>query len=153
MEDIIASVIQNFKLQVENQNGKLTYIDESQNSMVYGDRVHLMNVLTNLLDNAVKYSRTVPEISVKLSSSRDQLILSVQDNGIGISKENQKRVFERFYRVSTGNVHDVKGFGLGLSYVKLILEQHDGRINLTSELDKGTRFELTLPLYSEKENK
>jgi len=110
-----------------------------------------MNVVTNLLDNAVKYSKDKPTIELSISNTTSDFSLSVKDNGIGISKENQKKVFDRFYRVSTGNVHDIKGFGLGLSYVKLIVEQHGGSINLSSELNKGTIFSIILPLYSETE--
>jgi two-component system phosphate regulon sensor histidine kinase PhoR len=149
MGEIIATVIQNFKLQVESKNGKLEVRDESNLDIVDGDRVHLMNVVTNLLDNAVKYSKEKPMIEVGILSTSTNFILTVKDEGIGINKENQKKVFDRFFRVSTGNVHDVKGFGLGLSYVKLIVEQHGGSIHLSSELNKGTKFTITLPLYSE----
>lgn len=149
MNEIIYIVVQNFKLQVENQNGKIELIDESTSDAVYGDKVHLVNVVTNLLDNAVKYSRETPEITVYASNTAKQFRLSVRDRGIGISKDNQKKIFDRFYRVSTGNVHDVKGFGLGLSYVKLIVEQHGGSIALSSELNKGTQFDIILPLQTE----
>jgi len=149
MSEIIGTVVQNFKLQVESRNGKLSVIDESDADIVNGDRVHLMNVVTNLLDNAVKYSKDKPEISIHMSSINGEYTFSVSDRGIGISKENQRKVFERFFRVSTGNVHDVKGFGLGLSYVKLIVEQHEGDIQMSSELNKGTTFTVSLPLYKE----
>jgi two-component system, OmpR family, phosphate regulon sensor histidine kinase PhoR len=149
MNEIIHTVVQNFKLQVENRNGKIELIDESTNDVIHGDKVHLVNVVTNLLDNAVKYSRETPEITVYASNTAKQFRLSVRDRGIGISKDNQKKVFDRFYRVSTGNVHDVKGFGLGLSYVKLIVEQHSGSITLSSELNKGTQFDIILPLQTE----
>jgi signal transduction histidine kinase len=151
MSEIVTSVVQNFKLQVENQNGKLEVIDESTSDIVEGDKVHLVNVVTNLLDNAIKYSGGMPDITVQMRNSDKQFMLSVKDKGIGISKDNQKKVFDRFYRVSTGNVHDVKGFGLGLSYVKLIVEQHGGSIGLSSELNKGTQFDIKLPLYTEKQ--
>jgi two-component system phosphate regulon sensor histidine kinase PhoR len=147
--EIVSLVIQNFRLQVENKKGNISYTNEAASDVVYGDRVHLMNVITNLVDNAVKYSRGVPEIKVSLTSTGNALRFEITDNGIGISKENQKKVFDRFYRVSTGNVHDVKGFGLGLSYVKLIVEQHGGSILLSSEIDKGTTFSINLPLYTE----
>jgi two-component system, OmpR family, phosphate regulon sensor histidine kinase PhoR len=151
MCEIVSTVVQNFKLQVETQSGKLEVIDESTYDIVNGDKVHLVNVVTNLLDNAIKYSGGTPDITVHMRNSSRQFKLSVKDKGIGISKDNQKKVFDRFYRVSTGNVHDVKGFGLGLSYVKLIVEQHGGSINLSSELNKGTQFIIELPLQSEKE--
>lgn len=151
MHEIITTVIQNFRLQVESKQGSLEVVDESTEDMVEGDKVHLMNVVTNLVDNAVKYSREQPEIRVKMQTLNGSFRFSVKDNGIGISKDDQKKVFDRFYRVSTGNVHDVKGFGLGLSYVKLIVEQHGGKIRLSSELNKGTTFVITIPLYTEKE--
>jgi len=149
MREVLSAVIQNFRLQVENQQGNLEFIDESENDRVEGDRVHLMNVITNLIDNAIKYSRGKPVIKVKIDNSGSDLRLMVRDAGIGISKENQKKIFDRFYRVSTGNVHDVKGFGLGLSYVKLIVEQHGGSIRVSSELNKGTEFVILLPNISE----
>ncbi len=151
MHEIIATVIQNFRLQIESQNGKLYLNDEAEHNFVNGDKVHLMNVITNLLDNAVKYSNGTPDIQVRMYNTEHSFCCSVKDKGIGISKENQKKIFERFFRVSTGNVHDVKGFGLGLSYVKLIVEQHGGSIDLASELNKGTKFDILLPLYNEKQ--
>ena len=149
IREILSAVIHNFKLQVENQQGILVFEDTEEDVMVEGDRVHLMNVMTNLVDNAIKYSKEKPEVSVSMKTVGDQLLIGVKDNGIGISKENQKKIFDRFYRVSTGNVHDVKGFGLGLSYVKLIVEQHGGSIGVKSELNKGTEFDVFLPLYNE----
>jgi two-component system phosphate regulon sensor histidine kinase PhoR len=149
MHEIVAIVMQNFKLQVESQNGKLEVIDESVCDLVNGDKVHLMNVVTNLMDNALKYSKDNPKIEVRMNNTVSTFNLKVKDNGIGISKENQRKVFDRFFRVSTGNVHDVKGFGLGLSYVKLIIEQHGGSINLSSDINKGTEFLIKLPLYTE----
>ena len=150
MVDIISIVVQNFRLQIESQNGMIKVIDDSTDDHIEGDRVHLLNVVTNLLDNAVKYSRDKPEITVHMKNINSHFLFSVKDNGIGISKDNQKKVFDRFFRVSTGNVHDVKGFGLGLSYVKLIVEQHGGSIQLISEINKGAQFDILLPLNSEK---
>jgi len=149
MNEIITTVAQNFRLQIENKQGKLEVFDTAGEDLVEGDKVHLMNVVTNLVDNAVKYSREHPEIVVNTHNTKGSYRFSVQDNGIGIAKDDQKKVFDRFYRVSTGNVHDVKGFGLGLSYVKLIVEQHGGTIRLSSEINKGTTFDVTIPLYSE----
>ncbi|MCF8347009.1 MAG: HAMP domain-containing histidine kinase [Bacteroidales bacterium] len=149
MGEIIANVVQNFKLQVENHQGRVEIVDESSFDMVEGDKVHLLNVVTNLMDNAIKYSREKPVITIRMWNDEKYFWFSVSDKGIGISKDNQKKVFERFYRVSTGNIHDVKGFGLGLSYVKLIVEHHGGSIALSSEFGKGTQFAIKLPLISQ----
>ncbi len=120
--------------------------------MVEGDKVHLKNVVLNLLDNAIKYTENTPEIVIRTRNIPHALEISVQDNGPGISKANQKRIFEKLYRIPTGNVHNVKGFGLGLSYVKSIVEQHGGTINLNSEIKKGSTFYIRFPLNGEHKN-
>jgi len=146
LHDVIESVAQNILLQLDRRNGKLEFLPEAETAVVQGDLMHLTNVISNLLENAMKYTSRTPEISISSRNEDDQVVISVSDNGIGISKENQKRIFDKFYRVPTGNVHNVKGFGLGLSYVKLIVEQHGGSISLKSELNKGSRFDIHLPL-------
>ena len=110
------------------------------------DKVHITNVLFNLLDNANKYTQVNPEIEVSTEDSFSGILISVKDNGPGISKANQKKIFEKLYRIPTGNIHNVKGFGLGLSYVKNIIEQHGGKISLESELNRGTKFIVYLPV-------
>jgi two-component system, OmpR family, phosphate regulon sensor histidine kinase PhoR len=115
-------------------------LKNASNYTIYGDQVHITNVLFNLLDNAVKYSKESPVIEVATENHNNKLVVSVKDNGIGIAKEHQKQIFERFYRVPTGNVHDVKGFGLGLHYVYKIIEAHNGSIEVESALNKGTKF-------------
>jgi two-component system phosphate regulon sensor histidine kinase PhoR len=110
------------------------------------DEVHLANVIHNLLDNANKYSPETPQIEIATANLNGDLRIRIRDHGIGLQPEQQKRVFEKYYRAPTGNVHDVKGFGLGLSYVKLMVEAHGGTITVKSELKKGSEFEVGLPL-------
>jgi two-component system phosphate regulon sensor histidine kinase PhoR len=108
--------------------------------------MHLLTVFINLLENAIKYTVTSPEISIKTIIYQQKAVVSVSDNGIGIQKEHLTKIFDKFYRVAKGNVHNVKGFGLGLSYVKAIVMAHNGTINVKSELGKGSCFEVILPL-------
>ena len=142
---MIETVITNFELRVKNKNGTITSNITAVNPMVKADEVHLTNVIFNLLDNAVKYSKEIPEITVSTLNKKEQVIIVVQDKGIGISKEHQKQIFDRFYRVPTGNVHNVKGFGLGLSYVKKVIDSHQGIIKVESALNKGTKFSILFP--------
>jgi len=115
------------------------------NSSIIGDKIHLTNVVINLLDNAIKYNTSQPEIKINTVNRNGSVLIRVQDNGIGISSSDQKRVFEKLYRVHTGNLHDFKGFGLGLSYVKAIVEMHDGKVSVESEPGKGSIFTIKLP--------
>lgn len=144
--EIVESVAGNFLLQVENKGGLLIPSLHADKTVVSVDSVHMTNVVSNLLDNAIKYSDKTPEIFIESKNDNEKLYISVRDNGIGISKQNQNRVFEKFYRVPTGNVHNVKGFGLGLNYVKKIIEAHKGEIFIESEPGEGTVFTFTLPL-------
>jgi two-component system phosphate regulon sensor histidine kinase PhoR len=146
LHDIIETVAQNFLLQMDKRGGKLEFLPEADQSVVTGDPMHLTNVVSNLMENAMKYTSRNPEITISTMNENNSLVLSVADNGIGISKEDQKRIFDKFYRVPTGNVHNVKGFGLGLSYVKLIVDEHGGNIKIKSEYNKGSRFDIHLPL-------
>jgi len=150
LHEILASVVQNFEIRVQSVNGKISLNDNANQYIIYGDHVHITNVFFNLLDNAVKYSKDKPEIEVSTENKNDEVIISVKDNGIGIAKEHQKQIFERFFRVPTGNVHDVKGFGLGLHYVYKIIEAHNGKIKVESALNKGTKFMIAFPLNDTK---
>jgi two-component system, OmpR family, phosphate regulon sensor histidine kinase PhoR len=145
VHEIIDTVLQNAQMQIEAKQGKITRTFNAASSIIMADRVHLSNIIYNLIDNAVKYCDKVPEIELITESDEYGFYLSVKDNGMGISRENQKRIFESLYRVPTGNIHNVKGFGLGLSYVKAIMEKHNGSISVESQLGKGSTFTCFLP--------
>jgi len=151
LNEIIENLLTKFNLRIEDKGGQLFSHLDADRDEVLADEVHITNVVSNLLDNAIKYCVKTPEISVYTRNKNDEIIISVIDNGIGIATKEQKMIFERFYRVSTGNLHDVKGFGLGLSYVKKIVEAHGGRIEVESAIDKGSRFDIILPLTSKKQ--
>jgi len=143
---VAQKVTDNFVLQIGNQGGKINLSLLATESSVMADEVHITNIFANLVENALKYSgNNSPEISISTANHPKGILISVQDNGIGISKENQKRIFEQFYRVPTGNVHNVKGFGLGLSYVKKLVEIHGGSISVESEVGTGSKFSIFLP--------
>ncbi|MBN1820152.1 MAG: HAMP domain-containing histidine kinase [Prolixibacteraceae bacterium] len=146
MNSLIENVISNFELKVQNKNGELLSNLEAEFSEIKGDEVHITNVIFNLLDNAVKYSNGTPRIEISTKNKKDFIVVSVRDNGVGIAKEHLSQIFERFYRVPTGNVHNVKGFGLGLSYVKKIADVHNAEIKVDSTLNKGTVFSIYFPL-------
>ena len=152
VHEIIETVAQNFLLQIDKRKGKLEFLPEAENPHITGDNMHITNVISNLIENALKYTKQTPMITLTTKNETDAIVISVVDNGIGIGKEDQKRIFDKFYRVPTGNIHNVKGFGLGLSYVKLIVEQHNGSIRIKSEPDKGSRFDIHLPLLKEADN-
>lgn len=145
VNNMITNVVSNFELRVKNKNGKLLTELNAQDAIIKGDEVHVTNVIFNLLDNAVKYSGDIPEIKVITENKNNHIEISIQDKGIGIPKEHQTQIFDRFYRVPTGNVHNVKGFGLGLSYVKKIVDSHNAKIKVESALNKGTKFVIFFP--------
>jgi signal transduction histidine kinase len=144
---MITNVAHTFTLKVEKYGGALDVELEAMDSTISVDEMHFTNVLFNLMENAVKYRREdVPLVLLaKTVNEGGKIQISIQDNGIGIKKDDLKKIFDRFYRVHTGNRHDVKGFGLGLAYVKKIVEDHNGTIKVESELNVGTRFIITLP--------
>jgi signal transduction histidine kinase len=145
---IASKVCDNLQIQVNNKHGELERSFLAENCIIFADEVHITNIIANLLDNALKYSKEKPAIKLSTYNKEDGIVIEVKDNGIGISKENIKRIFEQFYRVPTGNVHNVKGFGLGLSYVKKIVEAHGGRIWAESELGSGSTFSIYIPFKS-----
>lgn len=142
---LIEQTIANIRLQVENKKGEITTELKAATHTINADRIHVTNIVFNLIDNAIKYSKEQPKIKICTHNNSTGILISVQDNGIGISKENQKRIFDTLYRVPTGNIHNVKGFGLGLSYVKAVVEKHGGTINVESDLGKGSTFTVYLP--------
>ena len=146
MHAVALDVADHFKLPVKERSTSLTLELNASRALVTGDRVHLTNALTNLVDNALKYGKEGATIRMATSSKGGEFLISVQDQGIGIRKEDLKHIFERFYRVHTGNVHNVKGFGLGLHYVQHIAQGHGGGVAVISEVDKGSTFTLSLPL-------
>lgn len=144
--ELLSTIINNFKLRVEESGGTITPALKASQATIVADEIHITNVFYNLMENALKYKKDVLHLQVSTYNRDKKLIITIKDNGIGIKKEHLKRIFEKFYRVPTGNVHNVKGFGLGLPYVKRIVEEHNGTIKVESELNIGTKFIIILPL-------
>lgn len=149
MSDMVKSAADHIAIQVEQRGGRLNMIEKAEKDVIQGDELHLTNIILNLLDNANKYSPEAPNITLRTASDDEDFILSIHDKGIGMSREQQKHIFEKFYRVPTGDLHNVKGFGLGLAYVQRIVEAHGGKIHVDSEPGKGSKFSITLPLANE----
>jgi two-component system phosphate regulon sensor histidine kinase PhoR len=145
---VIKDVVENFTLQLEEKNGNAELLLNAENDYIDADEVHFSNLINNLIDNAIKYSKDdqPPMIRITTESTPKSIVIVIEDNGIGMNKETVKRVFEKFYRAHTGNLHNVKGFGLGLSYVKTMVEAHGGEIRVDSVLGKGSTFTLEFPL-------
>jgi len=146
LNQIVSQAASNFELRVTNSGGTLETTIQAYDPVISGDEVHITNVIFNLLDNAEKYSKETPKIEILTENKSGWVIVQIRDYGIGISKENLTQIFERFYRIPTGNVHNVKGFGLGLSYVKRIVEEHHGKIKIESTVGKGTKFRIYFPV-------
>lgn len=141
----IQDVVNNLSMLIKNRNANVQIVDNSNGVMILGDAFHLSNAIKNIIDNSLKYSDQNPEISIRIDKNEDEVLVRLEDNGIGISDKNQKLLFEKFYRCSDGLSTSHKGFGLGLSYVKKIIELHKGKISVQSVLNQGTQFNLSLP--------
>ena len=151
LNELLESIASTFSLRVEHTGGKIYTEIEAVDSAIYVDEVHFQNAITNLMDNAVKYRKPDQplDLYIRTWNEKDRLCFSIRDTGVGIKKDNVKKIFDKFYRVHTGNVHDVKGFGLGLAYVKKIINLHEGEIKCESDLGKGTTFTISLPVLKE----
>ncbi len=151
LNEMVENIASTFSLRVEHTGGKIYTEIEAVDSAIYVDEVHFQNAITNLMDNAVKYRKPEEPLDVYIRTWNDHnhLLLSIRDTGQGIKKENIKKIFDKFYRVHTGNKHDVKGFGLGLAYVKKVIDLHQGDIKCESDLGKGTKFTISLPIIKE----
>ncbi len=146
---IIQDVIKTMSIQVEIRDGQISVDLAAKQSKILADRIHITNIITNLLDNANKYTPVRPRILVQTNNVEKGIVINVSDNGLGINKNDQKKIFEKLYRVPTGNIHNVKGYGLGLSYVKFIVDKHKGSISVESETGQGTKFRIFLPFDPE----
>ena len=151
LNEMVETIASTFTLRVEHTGGKIYTQIEAVDSGIYVDEVHFQNAITNLMDNAVKYRKPEEplDIYIRTWNDHDRLLLSIRDTGQGIKKENLRKIFDKFYRVHTGNKHDVKGFGLGLAYVKKVVDLHQGEIKCESDLGKGTKFTISLPILKE----
>lgn len=145
MHEVIENSIKNIGIQATRKGGEIRQSLMASQPVIKGDTIHLTNVIINLLDNAIKYSQERPLIQVRTKSNDVAIIIEVSDNGIGISKDDQKRIFDKLFRVSTGNIHNIKGFGLGLSYVQTVVQKHYGTVSVRSELGKGSTFTIQIP--------
>lgn len=145
VHEVIKKTLENYTLQLEEKKGKIELKLNASDDLIVADEVHFTNLVSNLIDNAIKYSYENVVIKVSSHSTSRYLIVSIQDNGIGMSKESVKHIFEKFYRAHTGNVHNIKGFGLGMSYVKMVIDAHKGKIKVDSTLGKGSTFTVEIP--------
>lgn len=145
---LIKASVKSFGLIVREKEGEISCKLNADKHTIFGDKIHISNTLHNLIDNAIKYSSHHPKVEVETNSHNGFIEISVKDNGIGVPKESQKHIFDKFYRTPTGNIHDIKGFGLGLNYVKTIVEAYSGSVKLISKENEGSTFVIKLPLNS-----
>jgi two-component system phosphate regulon sensor histidine kinase PhoR len=145
LHEVIQEVVTGMNITLQEKNGNAQLKLDAENPIITADRHHLTNVIYNLLDNAIKYCKERPLIVIRTIQDKKGIRLEVQDNGIGVNEEHQKKIFHKFFRVPTGNVHDVKGFGLGLNYVKQIVEAHRGKISMESIVGNGSTFKVFMP--------
>ena len=144
---LIKNAIDKFELSIQSKNGNVSINFEAENSFINGDKKHLLNSISNIIDNAIKYNSGSPVINVRTMDSNNAIEIIIEDNGIGIETKNISKIFDTFYRVPTGNIHNVKGNGIGLSYVKKIIDAHGGTVTVQSEIKKGSKFIINLQKY------
>jgi two-component system phosphate regulon sensor histidine kinase PhoR len=149
VHEVIQSTLDNYQLQLKDKKGDIQLLLNAKNDVINADEVHFSNLISNLIDNAIKYSNEKLQIKISTHSTKKHLVIRIEDNGIGMSKESVKRIFEKFYRAHTGNLHNVKGFGLGMSYVKTVIDAHKGKIKVESTPGKGSIFTIEVPLLQE----
>jgi two-component system phosphate regulon sensor histidine kinase PhoR len=150
VHNLVHEIMDNYKLQLEEKGARAELSLDARFDFIEADPVHFRNLISNLVDNAVKYSKDNLLIKIATYNTNKFIGIRIEDNGIGMSKETVRRIFEKFFRAHTGNIHNVKGFGLGLSYVKTVVDAHDGKIRVDSVLGKGSTFTLEIPLLKDK---
>ncbi|MBN2571681.1 MAG: HAMP domain-containing histidine kinase [Ignavibacteriales bacterium] len=143
---LISGVVHKYEMVIKERDGNISTEFQATDNNILCDEMHISNVLNNLIDNAIKYTSSKPEIKITTRSENEYIVVSIKDNGIGIPTSDKEKIFDTFYRVHTGNIHNVKGYGIGLSYVKKIIESHGGKIELKSKVNEGSCFEIFLPL-------
>jgi two-component system phosphate regulon sensor histidine kinase PhoR len=146
LQDLLLGVMDSFKLQLEAKPSNIETYFEAKNHLIKADEEHLLHVFSNLIDNAIKYSKETIDITIHTRNINNKIVVSIEDQGIGMNADTIKYIFEKFYRAHSGNIHNVKGFGLGLSYVKWVVDMHKGKIQVDSQEDAGTKIEITLPI-------
>jgi two-component system phosphate regulon sensor histidine kinase PhoR len=150
VKDLINEAVSTFEMIIQELDGKIEIVHSASHSFVYGDELHLTNVLVNLISNSIKYSKESPDIVIRTQNNDDAILVSVSDKGIGIPVKYHKYIFDKYYRVPTGDVHNAKGFGIGLAYVKRVVDAHGGSVSVESTVDSGTTLTILLPLLSKK---